>query len=347
MASTTNVTQRANKLKWKWGGHIARMKDERWTYRATMWDPRTGDRHRGRPRKRWADFYTTQADAFQQTKNNPGLLELIRKSSRRRLLRVEFKVCHGSLYAVMWLAGEPREFNLPTLPQRHSTYMPEKLPGKYGVHSEREGKEFWTESDGDNSNIARMEQVILEKSCMTFSAMEEATGFTRNTLQRIVHDHLKMGKMSASKDMSRDLLRRHDQDPAEFKSMRNDHRDCKNGDPGTNTSPYSPDLDPIDYHLFRTLRNLCADVILQPFRNWKQLSWLSEKVVAEVSEEVGAPVAVQNVHHQNSSTGVSVSARSPCVLKETGIILKASNFDQLYIQHDGGRPELIFTSDLR
>ncbi|KAJ4447216.1 hypothetical protein ANN_09218 [Periplaneta americana] len=61
MASTTNVTQRANKLKWKWGGHIARMKDERWTHRATMWDPRTGDRHRGRPRKRWADFYTTQA----------------------------------------------------------------------------------------------------------------------------------------------------------------------------------------------------------------------------------------------------------------------------------------------
>ncbi|KAJ4447264.1 hypothetical protein ANN_09268 [Periplaneta americana] len=61
MASTTNVTQRANKLKWKWGGHIARMKDERWTYRATMWDPRTGDRHRGIPRKRWADFYTTQA----------------------------------------------------------------------------------------------------------------------------------------------------------------------------------------------------------------------------------------------------------------------------------------------
>ncbi|KAJ4439147.1 hypothetical protein ANN_15104 [Periplaneta americana] len=61
MASTTNFTQRANKLKWKWGGHIARMKDERWTYRATMWDPRTGDRHRGRPRKRWADFYTTQA----------------------------------------------------------------------------------------------------------------------------------------------------------------------------------------------------------------------------------------------------------------------------------------------
>ncbi|KAJ4446669.1 hypothetical protein ANN_13366 [Periplaneta americana] len=47
-----------------------------------------------------------------------------------------FKVCHGSLYAVMWLADEPREFILPTLPQRRITYVPEKLPGKYGVRSE-------------------------------------------------------------------------------------------------------------------------------------------------------------------------------------------------------------------
>ncbi|KAJ4429687.1 hypothetical protein ANN_21888 [Periplaneta americana] len=36
----------------------------------------------------------------------------------------------------MWLADEPREFNLPTLPQRRITYMLEKLPSKYGVHSE-------------------------------------------------------------------------------------------------------------------------------------------------------------------------------------------------------------------
>ncbi|KAJ4429846.1 hypothetical protein ANN_22050 [Periplaneta americana] len=47
-----------------------------------------------------------------------------------------FKVCHGSLYAVTWLVDEPREFNLPTLPQRCITYLPEKLPSKYGVHSE-------------------------------------------------------------------------------------------------------------------------------------------------------------------------------------------------------------------
>ncbi|KAJ4433343.1 hypothetical protein ANN_15602 [Periplaneta americana] len=47
----------------------------------------------------------------------------------------QFKMCHGSLYAVMWLADEPREFNLPTFLQRRITYVPEKLPGKYGVHS--------------------------------------------------------------------------------------------------------------------------------------------------------------------------------------------------------------------
>ncbi|KAJ4426792.1 hypothetical protein ANN_26591 [Periplaneta americana] len=45
-------------------------------------------------------------------------------------------MCHGSLYAVMWLADEPREFNLPTIPQRRITCEAEKLASKYGVHSE-------------------------------------------------------------------------------------------------------------------------------------------------------------------------------------------------------------------
>ncbi|KAJ4433936.1 hypothetical protein ANN_16255 [Periplaneta americana] len=49
---------------------------------------------------------------------------------------VQFKVCHGSLYAVMWLVDDPSEFNLPTLPQSRITYVPEKMPSKYGVHSE-------------------------------------------------------------------------------------------------------------------------------------------------------------------------------------------------------------------
>ncbi|KAJ4434450.1 hypothetical protein ANN_23012 [Periplaneta americana] len=53
------------------------------------------------------------------------------------ILRVQLKMCYGSLYAVMWLVDEPREFNLPTLPQRRIAYVPEKLPTKYGVHSEK------------------------------------------------------------------------------------------------------------------------------------------------------------------------------------------------------------------
>ncbi|KAJ4435267.1 hypothetical protein ANN_23845 [Periplaneta americana] len=64
------------------------------------------------------------------------------------LLGVQFKVCHGSLYAVMWLVDEPREFNLPTLPQRCITYVPEKLPRKYGDHS----KEYLPIRSGRNVN---------------------------------------------------------------------------------------------------------------------------------------------------------------------------------------------------
>ncbi|KAJ4442713.1 hypothetical protein ANN_04304 [Periplaneta americana] len=51
-----------------------------------------------------------------------------RMSTSFYILGVQFKVCHGSLYAVTWLVVEPREFNLPTLPQRCITYLPEKLP---------------------------------------------------------------------------------------------------------------------------------------------------------------------------------------------------------------------------
>ena len=35
------------KQKWKWAGHIARLKDNRWTKRCTEWQPRRGKRTRG------------------------------------------------------------------------------------------------------------------------------------------------------------------------------------------------------------------------------------------------------------------------------------------------------------
>ena len=45
----------AERLKWKWSGHVARMDNNRWTHKLTVWDPREGRRNVGRQRTRWAD----------------------------------------------------------------------------------------------------------------------------------------------------------------------------------------------------------------------------------------------------------------------------------------------------
>ena len=46
------------KQKWKWAGHIARLKDNRWTKRCTKWQPRRGKRSREQPSRRWQDDIT-------------------------------------------------------------------------------------------------------------------------------------------------------------------------------------------------------------------------------------------------------------------------------------------------
>ncbi|KAJ4437757.1 hypothetical protein ANN_13695 [Periplaneta americana] len=48
----------ATNTKWKWGGHVARLRDGRWTQTVTLWDPRIGNRSRGRPRRRWAALFS-------------------------------------------------------------------------------------------------------------------------------------------------------------------------------------------------------------------------------------------------------------------------------------------------
>ena len=50
-----DIIQYTLKLKWKWAGHIARMKDNRWTKCCTEWQPRRGKRSRGSPSRRWQD----------------------------------------------------------------------------------------------------------------------------------------------------------------------------------------------------------------------------------------------------------------------------------------------------
>ena len=52
-----DVAQRASRLKWKWGGHVARLQNTRWAYLSAVWSPRLGQRHRGRPGTRWADVF--------------------------------------------------------------------------------------------------------------------------------------------------------------------------------------------------------------------------------------------------------------------------------------------------
>ena len=50
-----DIVEYTLKQKWRWAGHIARMKDNRWTKRCTDWQPRRGKRSRGRPSRRWQD----------------------------------------------------------------------------------------------------------------------------------------------------------------------------------------------------------------------------------------------------------------------------------------------------
>ncbi|GBP01096.1 LINE-1 retrotransposable element ORF2 protein [Eumeta japonica] len=51
----TDALSYAQKLKWRWAGHIARYKDNRWTFNTTIWTGPQGKRRRGRPYSRWDD----------------------------------------------------------------------------------------------------------------------------------------------------------------------------------------------------------------------------------------------------------------------------------------------------
>ena len=47
MSATTDPAQRAMWMKWMWEGHVARLRDDRWTQKITMWDSYIGRRYRG------------------------------------------------------------------------------------------------------------------------------------------------------------------------------------------------------------------------------------------------------------------------------------------------------------
>ncbi|CAH2243373.1 jg5178 [Pararge aegeria aegeria] len=47
----TDIAQRVAKLKWQWAGHIVRRRDGRWGPKVLEWQPRTGKRSVGGPRR--------------------------------------------------------------------------------------------------------------------------------------------------------------------------------------------------------------------------------------------------------------------------------------------------------
>ena len=50
-----DIMYTVRKMKWSWARHINRLKDNRWTSRATTWRPYDRKRRQGRPAKRWRD----------------------------------------------------------------------------------------------------------------------------------------------------------------------------------------------------------------------------------------------------------------------------------------------------
>ena len=83
IVNTENVAQRAADLKWKWGGHVVRLPQDRWALIATTWDPYEGRMIRGRPRTRWADALKLIAGpnghASQETEQNGDLKDRTHK----------------------------------------------------------------------------------------------------------------------------------------------------------------------------------------------------------------------------------------------------------------------------
>jgi hypothetical protein len=56
MLGVQDIILGTRRTKMRWAGHVARMKDNRWTFRIIDWYPREIRGPRGRPPTRWEDF---------------------------------------------------------------------------------------------------------------------------------------------------------------------------------------------------------------------------------------------------------------------------------------------------
>ncbi|KAJ4438742.1 hypothetical protein ANN_14693 [Periplaneta americana] len=119
------------------------------------------------------------------------------------LLGVQFKVCHGSLYAVMWLVDEPREFNLPTLPQRCITNVLEKLPSKYGF-SQKTGYTKWDHKcNEDVMEELQLESVINHVKHYQNNWINHLHRMRRDRIPKVMLHYRPNGKMSLGRPKKR------------------------------------------------------------------------------------------------------------------------------------------------
>jgi len=65
LKNNVSIIKYVRKQKWRWAGHVARIKDNRWTYKVTFWYLSHMKRNRGRQMARWED----DINSFLGTKN--------------------------------------------------------------------------------------------------------------------------------------------------------------------------------------------------------------------------------------------------------------------------------------
>ena len=54
-AKIPDWVEEQRRRKWRWAGHVARRRDNRWAHRVLNWEPEEGRRRVGHPNRRWAD----------------------------------------------------------------------------------------------------------------------------------------------------------------------------------------------------------------------------------------------------------------------------------------------------
>ncbi|GBP64897.1 hypothetical protein EVAR_49190_1 [Eumeta japonica] len=66
--SSTDITLKTKKLKWRWAGHMIRGHDK-WNKKVTRWYPKERKKKRGRPQKSWDDDIREVAGAMWNRKD--------------------------------------------------------------------------------------------------------------------------------------------------------------------------------------------------------------------------------------------------------------------------------------